>query len=356
MKSLLITFLFSLSLTAGLLAQPLSIDSTFQPFFDIRSGIGKGGISDLWEDPNSGKLYLSGDYKFSVGQEYYESHASLLRNGNYNYDFKGSSFIAHINLGKITPFGDSILMYQHSFSGFYLPINKKGAIVMEDWSRNYGRKSVRCSAASEPYFFPDGSALMSNAYSSNIPDACKIILPPDTFPHRYIVKIDPQGFWDSTFTPDANYDPKGFMPYDSNQIFVYGQPWAFTHYDGVRVNGLCRIYLDGTLDTTFKTPLLSDTSGLNISSTFFIKNINKNDGSFFILGTYYLEEFGTKKRFKILKFHADGTIDSTFNTSQNITVTETAVPISVVGSIVPTPDNGYLVSGLFDTYLGYDKH
>src|SRR5690554_7846524 len=105
-----VTTLFLLiCLTLGLNAQPLSIDSTFQPFFDIRSGIGKGGISDLWEDPNTGKLYLSGDFKFYVGQEHYEGHVSLLRGGNYNYEFKGSSVITN-SLSKITPFNDSILM------------------------------------------------------------------------------------------------------------------------------------------------------------------------------------------------------------------------------------------------------
>src|SRR5690606_8346924 len=115
-----------------------------------------------------------------------------------------------------------------------------------------------------------------------------------------------------------------------------------THYDGVRVNGLCRIYLDGTLDTTFKTPLLLDTFG--VSSAFKITKIG-DDGSFFIVGTYYLEEFGTEIRFKVLKFHADGTIDSTFSTNQNIGHWG---PNSAVNDIVSTPDGGYLIAGGFD--------
>src|SRR5690606_11968969 len=84
---------------------------------------------------------------------------------------------------------------------------------------------------------------------------CFIINPTDTVPGQHIIKVTPEGLWDSSFTHISIRQPTGFFPYDSNRILAYGHPWRLTQYDGKKVDGFFRIFLDGTLDTNFHSPL-----------------------------------------------------------------------------------------------------
>ena len=60
MKKILIISLFTL-IGLGSFAQSFVLDTTFTPFFDIRVGRSRI-INSAYEDPNSGRLYLAGNF------------------------------------------------------------------------------------------------------------------------------------------------------------------------------------------------------------------------------------------------------------------------------------------------------
>jgi hypothetical protein len=303
-------------------------------------------VSDIWENPLNGKIYIVGDFEFSANGQGHYGLTSMNLNGRRNLNYQG--LVGGDGWSLIWQINDTTLI--NAKHGLYRQTDFNGATMNLSWRFNYA-KTVSCVTTVRPYFFDDGSSLMSNDTTA-VPMGCDIFNPPDTFPHRYVIKVDPQGYWDSSFVPDANHPPKGFLPYDSNRLFVYGLSRDFTHYDGRRVNGLCRIYEDGTLDTTFNL-VLSDTAAPVVFS---IQEV-QNDGKFFLCGYYILEDY-PNQTFTLARFNADGTLDSTFNNFNGPRDTNPGAVYGLEGTndICATPDGGYLVGGLFNSYQGFTKH
>lgn len=326
-------------------AQTLLIDSTFQPHFDIRTGLNAGSIRDVWENPKNGKILIAGGFDFTLlnPRQVHGSYTMIQRNGNRDFSFVGSGFSSAGAVSNIIEITDSAIYLNKSNA--LGAIDSTGISVRGSWLIN-ARKTVQCMSTEKPFYFNDGSFLFSNSLGNL--GSCKIINPPDTFSHRYIVKVNPQGLWDSTFLKDANSYPSGFVAYDSNRIIVYGNPSRFTHYDSVRVNGLCRIFHDGTLDTTFKTPILSDT----IENTRPLIGPIESDGKFILHGRFYLKDSSHFQT--MIRLNSDGSLDSTFNNFNG--PDDTLLFIPAVQSVAKTEDNGYLVGGYFNNYQGYFKN
>ena len=127
---------------------------------------------------------------------------------------------------------------------------------------------------------------------------------------------------------------------------MYGFPYRFTHYDSVKVDGLCRIFLDGTLDTTFQSPLHDgfDAGGFN-------PLLFESDGGFFLQGRFKLK--GDTTTYSIVRLHQDGSIDSTYQYQNG--------PIDTTGysggaSISPTQDGGYFIYGIYNKMQGVHIH
>ena len=200
-------------------------------------------------------------------------------------------------------------------------------------------KTVRCGWGNLPFFFKDGSALIANG-KDNWGVPCNIINPPDTFPGRIIIKLTPTGLWDSTFTHDASGSPRRFTRYDSNRILISGYTRNFTHYDSVDVDGLCRIYLDGTLDTTFNSPIADlPTSGV------FTPQLIEDNGKILLVGRFLLK--GRTHTYETLvRLNPDGSLDPTFMNFGGPRDTNNLY--GSVGPVCKTPDGGYLVGGYFD--------
>ena len=341
MKKSIIVFISLFGLLEGLElnAQAFSIDTTFQPYYNIRYGQGGlhsgGHVLDLVELP-SGKLFIVGTFSFNPSGEYHAGITSLLRNGNRNTDFKGMGG----NIKNVLFYmNDSVIVASEDF--YHIPFDSSGTLIIQNWKSNV-KKTVPCPNAYVPYFYSDGSSLMANSKGNR---GCNIVISNDTFPHRYIVKVDPQGNWDSSFVKDANHTPWGFVPYDSNRILVYGLPRYFTEYDGHTINGICRIYKDGTLDTTFNSPVVPTDGG-------FTPSFVEKDGGFFLHGWFKIN--GHQKYQSLVRLNADGTLDSSFMNFQG-PVDSTNMNFGV-GSIVPTPDGGYLIGVHFEIHQGLSRN
>ena len=196
---IIIIFLLS---SLGVYSQALIKDASFQPFFNIRSGFGSGYITDIWENSNNGICFATGSFDFTApNQATHNGLTSFTGNGSNNLNYNG---IPGVNTkSAIQYINDTTLLVIEN--GFYLPIDFQGNVLNQNWRLNVF-KTVGCNTGFSPYFFPDGSSLMANRIN-NTGKPCDIINSPDTFPGRHIVKVDPQGLWDSTFAHDANRAP-----------------------------------------------------------------------------------------------------------------------------------------------------
>lgn len=342
-KNRVISLIGILLLASSSIAQPFTLDPTFQTSFNfITTTSQRAKVGHILESEKNGKLFLTGNFALRVNNQNYP-YIRVFRNGNYDPSCAGSNTLAS-GVGEVIPININNHVLVAS-SGNYLVLDTTGLVNNSSWRTNY-RKTVSCSEGFRPYFYSDGSSLMGNSRGIQ-PTSCRIINPPDTFPHRYIIKVDPNGLWDSSFIPDANEVPRGFLPYDSTRILVWGLPRLLTQYDGRPINGLCRIFLDGTLDTTFQSPVRDNLSG----SSFLPIRFEERD-ELFLVGTFFLKGDTTNQRY-IVRLKENGDVDSSFAFSN---ATHTASWWKGLGSVAPTPDGGYIVAGAFDHYQGVAKN
>ena len=322
------------SLGLSIFAQAYTIDSSFAPNFNIRSSF-NSIISDILET-DGGNLIVSGDFVVNNVGKRYENLVNINNHGSVNLIFHNLT-----GGSKTVPITN---MYFANGTNAYNLKDTLGNVFNVGWANNYV-KTIWCRQGT-PYFYPDGSSIFPNGFSQTANGPCPIINPPDTFPGMYLVKVTPQGLWDSTFRAFPNYSPNGVVRYDSTRLLVYGFPGRFTHYNGVRVNGLCRIFADGSLDTTFQSPLKDTLDGD------FGPVLVDSIGRIFIVGRYFLDD-GTLIYKTIVRLHSDGSIDSTFNTNAAFSAINTFYSVQTVAE---TEDNGYLVGGSFDSYQNVQKN
>lgn len=327
LNKVIILVLLIFTIRSELYAQPFVVDTTYKPYFKVQDASEEqASLNDIWENSKTGII-------FTVGEE---GLYSSLSNGTRNTAYLGTSGRG-AGIARFVQVNDTSFM--QIGSGKFNAMDNAGntSTFWLNWRDNY-RNTVSCATGIYPFFFENGSSLMSN--SKGFPGSCLIN---NTYPHRYIVKVDSLGNWDSTFVPDTNYEPRGFLPYDSSRIWVFGRPRDLTHYDSIPINGICRIYHDGTIDTTFNSPLES------LSSNYPVPLITEKDGGFFMRGPFILNGDGIKKTY-LARFHSNGDLDSTF-VFDGIEDTTGNNHLTLV-SIVPTFDGGYILGGSFNKYQG----
>ncbi len=333
--------IISMYIGLGVFAQSYTLDSSFQPYFDIRNQRNVQ-VEDLLELPSS-NIIVSGNFRIAIGpNQTRDGLLSARRTGSLNTSYTGSSNGG----GELFFLWDDVFISTPSSTSGQVDTN--GNEFNRPWFLNYIR-TVSCRNGI-PYFFSDGSSLFANG-RDNAGLPCKIINAPDTFPGRLIVKVDSLGLYDSTFTHDADSGaPRGFFPYDSSRILVYGFQDSFSHYDGVPINALCRIFLDGSLDTTFTSPL-KDTSEATLRHIAYPALVH-NDGRFMLKGRFFIK--GSNQLHTLARFHPDGSLDSSFD-FRNQAIDTTSLNLAVVLTTVMTEDRGYLVGGNFNKFQGYVK-
>jgi hypothetical protein len=323
----------------GSFAQPFSIDSSFVSHFDFRSQ-NSPKVTRIYEN-NSGQIVMNGRFRFFNGPIQHAGIVSFNRNGSLN-----TTFTPNFGIGSTTrffPINDSV--YYLGTGSVGTLIDRFGQFANPNWTSNVPI-SVPCTFGWTPFFLDDGSAIIPASINPNSGLPCDVYLGSDTFPGNFLLKLQPNGLWDSTFNVSLSKNPTHIIEYDSNRMFLLGQPHLFTSYEGRLVKGLCRIFKDGRLDTTFYSPI-KDTNGIN---SFTIKKI-ESDGSLFLVGAFYLE--GYSQRFSLVKIHSNGSIDHSFMNLNG--PTDTLYNLNAVNTIVETRDGGYLVGGAFNEYQGYPR-
>jgi uncharacterized delta-60 repeat protein len=150
-----------------------------------------------------------------------------------------------------------------------------------------------------------------------------------------IARINPDGSLDTSFNPGTGASGVFAVAIQSDgKILISG---TFTTYNGIIRNKLARINPDGSLDPTFN-PL----GGANFTP--FAIAIQA-DGKILVGGNF--TTFNSITARGIIRLNANGTIDTTFNTSNGI-----SGGLAAVYSIAIQPsDNKILIGGDFTSYF-----
>lgn len=147
-----------------------------------------------------------------------------------------------------------------------------------------------------------------------------------------IVKLNIDGTIDSSFNTGTGLNTGGYIfginVQSDGKILIGGD---FTSYNGVTRSRVARLNTDGTLDTSF------DAGSLIANNTVYKIRI-QNDGKIVLTGTFS----GTHNR--IIRLNTNGSLDTTFNTGTGFNNTTNAILI--------TSDNKILIGGSFFTYNG----
>jgi uncharacterized delta-60 repeat protein len=144
-----------------------------------------------------------------------------------------------------------------------------------------------------------------------------------------IARLNIDGTLDNTFNSGSGSNNKiNTVAIQSDGKIVIGG--TFTSYNGTTVNRIARLNIDGSLDNSFNT-----SSGFN-------STINKvaiqTDGKIVIGGTFTSYNSTTINR--IARLNIDGTLDNNFNTGSGFNVSINTIAIQSDGKIVIGASNG----------------
>ena len=155
-----------------------------------------------------------------------------------------------------------------------------------------------------------------------------------------LYRLLPDGQFDQTFNANRlrriNDLIFNILPLPSNRYILAG---TITNYSGRRANLICKIDGDGNPDTTFYAPQLDTLEG-SINHVY-----PTTSGKYLIAGRFKIQ--GQNNFTALARLNADGSLDTTFKTMQNINYT-------IVYAILPvrSPSGGYIIGGRFQSYNG----
>lgn len=156
---------------------------------------------------------------------------------------------------------------------------------------------------------------------------------------NHIARLNTDGSLDTTFDPGSgtsgqNGNVMAIAVQSDGQILIGG---AFTTYNGVARSGIARLNADGSLDTSFDPG-----TGLGGSNPYPMTIVVQSDGKILIGG--WFPTYNGVARSCIVRINADGSLDTTFDSSTGAN--------AHVNAIVVKSDGQILIGGWFTTYNG----
>lgn len=152
-------------------------------------------------------------------------------------------------------------------------------------------------------------------------------------PINRIVRLNADGSIDGTFNPGTGADSTVYkiVIQGDGKIIIVGY---FTSFDGVSRNRIARLNSDGSLDTSFDPGLGAD----NI-----VFGVTLLTGGKILIGGAFNSYNGSSRKY-IAKLNSDGSLDNTFNTTND--ANEYVHDIKALG------DGDLLICGNFTAYAG----
>ena len=175
-------------------------------------------------------------------------------------------------------------------------------------------------------------------YASLIEPSGKIIIAGDFYKYdntvtNRIARLNTDGTIDTTFVPGTgtNGGILGVARQSDGKVLIGG---VFTTYNGTARNNIARLNSDGSLDTTFNpgTGDLGEVHHISLQA----------DQKIMVAG--YFTKYNDVARNNIVRVNADGTLDTSFNSSTGTN--------SAVFSTAHQTDTKILIAGRFTTYNG----
>ncbi len=293
---------------------PLSVDTTFRT--TIR---GRNVINMLFLD--NGQMIIVGLLSFQSNPIFWYGGVKLNADGT-----RDPSFWIGPECSIIVPWNDQ---YYIQCGQYFRRFNGDGTV---DWDWQYTNLFINSIFGGGLHVFPDGSVLTtglmelySYADTTSLGD-------------RYcLVKIDPNGFPDSTFTHrqcqlgyvwgiDALPDGK-FLLSGSQSI-----------YDGQSVGNILKVWPDGSIDTTFHTDIF-----YGGASDYY----HYPDGRILAAGIFMVPEY-PGDTLHLLRLLPDGAVDTTFNNTVDIRTPDEYFPSARSAADILELETGLLlVTGEF---------
>ena len=155
---------------------------------------------------------------------------------------------------------------------------------------------------------------------------------------RSFTRLQANGELDPTFNTGigTNSSVSVIAVQPDGKIIIGG---FFTAYNNIIARNIARLNPDGTLDTTFSSPIL------NSAGSFISTVAVQTDGKIIIGGSFSLTGLPNRT---IQRLNANGTLDTTFDISQN--------PNAQVRTIIIQTDGKILIGGLFTTFGGLSRN
>ena len=302
-------------------AQSGAIDITFNPN-DVGFGSGTSAENSVWTTSiqSDGKIIIGGTFTF-YNKVSRNRIARLNVDGTLDTSFNpgtgANNIINTISIqkdGKIIIGGD-FTSYNGVNINYIARLNTDGSL---DTSFNTGKgadNSVRTTSIQN-----DGKIIISGYFRKY-----------NDINRNYIARLNPDGTIDTSFNigTGANNIIETCTVQSDGKIVIGGN---FASYNGSARNGIARLNIDGTLDTSF-SPGTGANSGIMSTSI-------QNDGKIIIGGNF--TSFNGISRNRIARLNSDGTLEESFNpgTGANNTVWSTSIQ----------NDGKIIIGGSFTSY------
>lgn len=317
-------------------AQDFILDTTFWPTYDFHGIYDYFWVVDIVERED-GMIYLAGDFGDNPEGPYTEDMARFFPNGDLDTSF-------YMYLG--VPIGDIRLFNQSIYFRIYGGIQKYDEYGIRDSSFHANSYSTYSGTVYSFSVLPDSSLVIcGDIWNMNNPNN----------PYLEIARILPNGLLDTSFQHDANAVIWRIKSYDSSRLLICGK---FTEYDGYQTNKICRIFMDGSIDTTFHSIFTSEDLWNHITP------LHVQEDGKVILGGYFklinnLNVTRSSGVLNLIRINQDGSLDSTFNNFDNVDVTineNTGAVFTGFTSVCLTDDNHFILGGGgFSSYQGYPR-
>lgn len=160
---------------------------------------------------------------------------------------------------------------------------------------------------------------------------------------KYLVRLHADGSLDTGYTHENTMigHPSTSVLQADGKLILGGSFNSTNPYNSVTTNSIVRFNTDGSLDTTFHAGSGTADHGINSLSL-------QADGR--IIAGGWFESFDGTPMFNLVRLHADGTLDPSFNTGTGTGNGNIIMSTSVL------PDGKILIAGYFSTYNGATAH
>ena len=328
-------------------AQDFELDPTFNADYNFYDVFNYDPIVfNIIESPDN-KLYVSGK---CYDTDFAYSNLTLLRFdslGNFDQNFQPNNGF-YYRMFDFKFQGDSLSSvgskpYDHH-AEFY-KYDASGNIVNTTWSQNFHNSFYSTSNSFDAYLYDDGKILFTGEFR----------LDPSSSVVYDFVRINPNGLPDTTLMVDAYLGGHifNFALYNENKLVVFGN-WTNWLGDSISQHGLRRVELPSCeLDASFQNIIENVVDSGFISHVYDIFVLD--DGKIIIVGRFKLS--GVDKIQGIARLNSNGSLDTTFNNSNNLSSDIYGSNIGNINTISLLHDNSsYLIGGYFKSYQGYERH